>query len=143
MRRALVLLTALAAGCAALRPDFTAVARTEGAAVVNVSAGYGAPPDEVSPLQSGDEPTQPLPEGPLFGSGFLITSDGYVITNAHLVDPSPDEIVVRLDDRREFKAELVGSDAVSDIALLKIPASASTRRATSARDSLSARTATS
>jgi len=123
MFRALVLLTALAAGCAALRPDFTTVARTEGAAVVNVSAGYGAPPDEEPPLQPGEEPSQPLPEGPLFGSGFLITGDGYIITNAHLVDPSPEEIVVRLNDRREFKAELVGSDAVSDIALLKIAAS--------------------
>jgi serine protease Do len=123
MRCALVLLAALAAGCATLRPDFTAVARSEGAAVVNISAGTGAPAEEDMPLEPGDEPLAPLPEGPLFGSGFLITSDGYIITNAHLVEQAPDEIVVRLSDRREFKAELVGSDPVSDIALVKIPAS--------------------
>ena len=123
MRRALVLLAFLAGGCAVLRPDFTSVVRSEGAAVVNISAGSGAAGDEDMPLPSDEEPGAPLPGGPLFGSGFLITGDGYIITNAHLVEQAPDELVVRLSDRREFKGELVGADPVSDIALVKIVAS--------------------
>ena len=125
MRRALLLLVFLAGGCAAFRPDFTSVARSEGAAVVNISAGSGAPADDDMPLpaEEAEEPVPPLLTGPLFGSGFLITSDGYILTNAHLVEQAPDEIVVRLADRRELKAELVGADPVSDIALIKIAAS--------------------
>lgn len=56
------------------------------------------------------------------GSGFIISSDGYVLTNAHVIENARD-IFVRLSDRREFAAELVGTDARSDIALLKIDAS--------------------
>ena len=55
------------------------------------------------------------------GSGFIIDSDGYVVTNHHVIKDA-DEIIVRLKDRRELKATLVGSDARSDIALLKIEA---------------------
>jgi len=55
------------------------------------------------------------------GSGFIISADGYVITNNHVVQYA-DEIIVRLSDRREFKAKLVGADKRSDIALLKIDA---------------------
>lgn len=55
------------------------------------------------------------------GSGFVISSDGYILTNNHVID-SADEITVRLSDQREFKAELVGSDSRSDLALLKIDA---------------------
>ncbi|MCW8899452.1 MAG: DegQ family serine endoprotease [Gammaproteobacteria bacterium] len=55
------------------------------------------------------------------GSGFIIDSDGYVVTNHHVIK-NADEIVVRLKDRRELKAKVVGSDARSDIALLKIEA---------------------
>ncbi|MGC3873041.1 DegQ family serine endoprotease [Halomonas sp. GXIMD04776] len=53
------------------------------------------------------------------GSGFIISKDGYVLTNAHVVDGA-DSIVVRLNDRRELDAELIGADAKTDIALLKI-----------------------
>jgi serine protease Do len=56
------------------------------------------------------------------GSGFVISNDGYILTNNHVID-SADEISVRLSDQREFKAELVGSDSRSDLALLKIDAS--------------------
>ncbi|MDH5600118.1 MAG: trypsin-like peptidase domain-containing protein, partial [Gammaproteobacteria bacterium] len=55
------------------------------------------------------------------GSGFIIDSDGYVVTNHHVIKDA-DEIVVRLKDRRELKAKVVGSDARSDIALLKVEA---------------------
>lgn len=55
------------------------------------------------------------------GSGFIIDSDGYVVTNHHVIKDA-DEIIVRLKDRRELKATLVGSDARSDIALLKVEA---------------------
>ncbi|MDH5435592.1 MAG: DegQ family serine endoprotease [Gammaproteobacteria bacterium] len=56
------------------------------------------------------------------GSGFIITNDGYIMTNNHVVKDA-DEIIVRLSDRREFKAEVIGTDHYSDIALLKIDAS--------------------
>src|SRR6185369_17680588 len=55
------------------------------------------------------------------GSGFLISSDGYLITNAHVVDGA-DEVTVKLTDKREFKAKVVGSDKRTDVALLKIEA---------------------
>jgi serine protease Do len=55
------------------------------------------------------------------GSGFIISNDGYVITNHHVVKDA-DEIVVRLSDRREFTAEVIGTDARTDVALLKIDA---------------------
>lgn len=55
------------------------------------------------------------------GSGFIIDSNGYVVTNHHVVDGA-DQIIVRLADRREYEAELIGSDAQSDVALLKIDA---------------------
>lgn len=55
------------------------------------------------------------------GSGFIIDSDGYVVTNHHVIKDA-DEIIVRLKDRRELKAEVIGSDARSDIALLKVEA---------------------
>jgi len=69
-------------------------------------------------------PQNPQPEprrGTGFGSGFIISEDGYVITNAHVVDNAT-EIRVGLQNRREYQAELVGSDAASDIALLKLDA---------------------
>ena len=56
------------------------------------------------------------------GSGFIISTDGYVVTNHHVVDGAS-KVIVRLSDRREFIAEVIGSDKSSDIALLKIEAS--------------------
>jgi serine protease Do len=55
------------------------------------------------------------------GSGFIVSPDGYILTNAHVVD-SADEVWVRLTDRREFKAKVIGSDKQSDIAVLRIDA---------------------
>ena len=53
------------------------------------------------------------------GSGFVVSDDGYVLTNYHVVQEA-EEVIVRFLDRREFKAEIVGTDELSDIALLKI-----------------------
>ena len=58
-------------------------------------------------------------ESTSLGSGFIISSDGYVITNNHVIRDA-EEIIVSLSDRRAFKAELVGMDEQSDVALLKI-----------------------
>src|SRR6185503_8152564 len=55
------------------------------------------------------------------GSGFIVSRDGYILTNAHVVDKS-DEVTVRLLDRREFKAKVVGTDEGTDLAVLKIDA---------------------
>jgi len=55
------------------------------------------------------------------GSGFVIDADGYIMTNAHVVDGA-DEIMVRLNDRRDLKAELVGADEKTDVAVLKVDA---------------------
>ncbi|MEZ5537365.1 MAG: DegQ family serine endoprotease [Thiolinea sp.] len=55
------------------------------------------------------------------GSGFIMSEDGYVVTNHHVVNGA-DEVIVKLNDQREFEAELVGSDKRSDLALLKIEA---------------------
>jgi serine protease Do len=55
------------------------------------------------------------------GSGFIISSDGYILTNAHVVDDA-DEVTVKLNDRREFRAKVIGSDKSTDVALIKISA---------------------
>lgn len=67
------------------------------------------------------EDTQPNDERSSLGSGFIISKDGYIITNNHVVADA-DEIMVRLNDRREFVAKIVGTDPRSDIAVLKIEA---------------------
>ena len=115
-------------------PDFTAVVKDAGAAVVNLTGGLQPVLPDV-PLADEDlEDPQllrdflrryfgPSPEVRSLGSGFVIDAvGGYVITNAHLVGDGRD-IVVRLADRREFEAAVVGVDPLSDIALLKIEAS--------------------
>ena len=66
-------------------------------------------------------PNMPQPDRQGAGSGFIIEDDGYIITNHHVIEDA-DEIIVRMADRREFEAELIGSDPLSDVALLKIDA---------------------
>ncbi len=61
-------------------------------------------------------------ESKSLGSGFIISGDGYVLTNAHVVDQA-DEITVRLTDKREFRAKVIGADKRTDVALIKIEAS--------------------
>jgi serine protease Do len=72
----------------------------------------------------GPSPQQPGPrsfEQRSLGSGFLVSADGYVLTNAHVVN-NADEITVKLTDKREFKARVIGADARTDLAVLKIDA---------------------
>jgi serine protease Do len=118
-------------------PDFTALVERNAGSVVNISArktGAGSSDDpsahdgeevpEIFRRFFGDprDPRGAMPERVSTGSGFIISADGYVLTNHHVVDGA-DEVNVRLKDRREFKAKLIGSDQSSDVALLKIEAS--------------------
>jgi serine protease Do len=124
-------------------PDFTELVNDNAAAVVNISTTMkkseagGMPPGFSMPDIPEDSPFHdffkkyfdempkgyggPSQERSSLGSGFIISKDGYVITNNHVVSEA-DEIVVRLNDRREFVAELIGTDKRSDIAVLKIDA---------------------
>ena len=127
-------------------PDFTTLVEKNNTAVVNISTTQkiaatdrpqlpegldipeGTPLDEFFKHYFGEggpgggqgEGGQPS-EVKSLGSGFIISADGYVLTNQHVVKDA-DEIVVRLQDRRELVAKVVGSDKRSDIALLKIDA---------------------
>ncbi len=118
-------------------PDFTDLVSEAGPAVVNIRVTqYGERARRGDGAADGQPPFDgEVPEyfrrffdGPNVprdrrgaGSGFIIDSNGYVVTNHHVVDGA-DQIIVRMADRREFEAELVGSDEQSDIALLKIDA---------------------
>jgi serine protease Do len=115
-------------------PDFTVLVETQGPAVVNVvttralrgGAGGGFPDDPLFEFFRRFMPNPPenAPEGrgQGLGSGFIISTDGYVLTNAHVVAES-NEVVVRLADSREFKGKIVGVDTRTDVALLKLDAS--------------------
>lgn len=117
-------------------PDFTELVEKQGAAVVNVSTTQinrapqmfqGAPnlPENdpfyeffrrFAPQMPREQESQSL------GSGFIISADGYILTNAHVVDRA-EKITVRLNDKREYKAKVIGADKRTDVALLKIDAS--------------------
>ncbi|WP_084224382.1 DegQ family serine endoprotease [Stenoxybacter acetivorans] len=123
-----------------LLPDFTQLVAQEGAAVVNIQASRSTAAGNV---QSGDQNRYPendpfyeffkrlLPnmppvpqesdEGYSFGSGFIISNDGYILTNAHVLN-GMSSIKVLLNDKREFAAKLIGMDTQSDVALIKIDA---------------------
>lgn len=121
-------------------PDFSQLVEQVGPGVVNVMAEIGgdaSPRSQAAQQQDIPEifrrffgpdafpfpgrPGQgPQPRGESMGSGFIISSDGYVLTNHHVVDGAS-EVKVKLSDGREFVAEVVGSDEQSDVALLKIP----------------------
>jgi serine protease Do len=137
----LFLTTAMQWGMAQNLPDFSDLAEKQGAAVVNVSTtqvvrtNAGLPFDQDDPAYEFFKrffPRQPgMPGFPgqggreyqnrSLGSGFIISHDGYVLTNAHVID-SADEVVVKLNDKREFKARVIGADRLTDVALLKIEA---------------------
>jgi len=128
-------------------PDFTELAEKQGPSVVNISVtqvvqgqgigGFpGMPNDEafnelfrrfglpipgVPGGPGGQVPPQEFKSNSL-GSGFIISADGYILTNAHVVNEA-DEVIVKLSDKREFKAKIIGADRRTDVALLKIDAS--------------------
>jgi serine protease Do len=120
-------------------PDFTGLVEQASPAVVNVSATRtasaasdtsGLPPgfDEDELPESlrrffGQPGTPRMPRDSVAaGTGFVISADGYVLTNHHVVDGA-DEVVLRFTDRRELEAKVVGSDPESDVALLKVDGS--------------------
>lgn len=119
-------------------PDFTQFVEKEGKAVVNISTTSTV--RESGSLSGLDEETLeffrrfglPVPQGggraqprerqtQSLGSGFIVESSGFILTNAHVV-AGGNEITVKLTDKRTFKAKVIGSDARTDIALLKIEA---------------------
>lgn len=111
-------------------PDFEKLVNEQGKAVVKVTV-TGKKPPQNSRGQMPELPPQfryffeniPQQQQPRsgFGSGFIISEDGYIVTNAHVVD-NADEVTVALTDRSEYLAEIIGSDERSDIAVLKIEA---------------------
>lgn len=126
-------------------PDFTELAEKQGATVVNISVTQNMRSNTVSPFgPGGDEQLQEffrrfgIPNMPgmpgqngeaqpdyksqSLGSGFIISNDGYILTNAHVVSGA-DEVIVKLSDNREFKAKIIGTDKRTDVALVKIEAS--------------------
>lgn len=118
-------------------PDFTELAERQGQVVVNISttqtlrnrSAQAFPFDENDPMAEFFRRFMPrgipgIPrelESRSLGSGFIVSQDGYILTNAHVVDGA-DEVTVRLNDKREFRARIVGSDRRTDVALIKIEA---------------------
>jgi serine protease Do len=122
-------------------PDFTELAEKHGAEVVNISvttvtqtvgspfAGMPDDPELQEFLRRFGFPTMPGQGGQpnqefksqSLGSGFIISADGYILTNAHVVNEA-DEVLVKLSDKREFKAKIIGTDKRTDVALIKIDA---------------------
>jgi serine protease Do len=116
-------------------PDFTELVANSAQAVVNISTTNQLEPEVQSPGEMDIPEGSPLEdllkrfleqqgipqEVRSLGSGFILSPDGYIVTNYHVVK-NASEIIVRLQDRREFVAKLVGSDERSDLALLKVEA---------------------
>jgi len=117
-------------------PDFSGLVAEAGPAVVNISVTEKAPKPGAGGGEPGDQGDDPLSQffhrfqgpGPEhappshgIGSGFIVSPDGYVLTNAHVVSDAS-EVIVKLTDRREFAAKVIGADKRSDVALIKIAA---------------------
>lgn len=123
-------------------PDFTDLVEQVGPSVVNIRTTekvsgrssmngmdeemleffkrFGIPVPRM-PRQQGPQRQQPEEQPRGVGSGFILSSDGYVMTNAHVVDGA-EEVLVTLTDKREFKARIVGADKRTDVAVVKIEA---------------------
>ena len=123
-------------------PDFTELVEQVGPSVVNIRTTekvtarpsmngmdeemleffkrFGIPVPKI-PRQQGPQRQQPEEQPRGVGSGFILSSDGYVMTNAHVVEGA-DEVLVTLTDKREFKARIIGADKRTDVAVVKIDA---------------------
>ncbi len=134
----LVLMVGLAGGLSVQAkelPDFTELVEKQGPAVVNISTTQvihnNASPHAFPNIPEDDPlleffrhfvPQMPSEqETHSLGSGFIISADGYIMTNAHVVDGA-EKVTVRLTDKREFRARVIGADRRTDVALLKIEA---------------------
>ena len=117
-------------------PDFSALVEQNGPAVVNISTTAAPVRTQMQlpqiPGDPGDQIQEffrrfqiPMPQGDSIrrgvGSGFIVSADGYILTNAHVVDDA-NEVTVKLTDNREFKAKVIGVDRRTDVALVKIDA---------------------
>jgi serine protease Do len=117
-------------------PDFTRLVEEQGPAVVNISTSQMQRRSATSPLPGIEDedaleffrrfiprtPPGATPrESHSLGSGFVISQDGYILTNTHVVEGA-EEINVRLTDKREYKARVIGFDKRTDVALIKIDA---------------------
>src|SRR6267143_2263437 len=117
-------------------PDFSVLVEQTGPAVVNISTTTAPVRTQMQLPQVPGEPGDPMqeffrrfqipiPQGDAIrrgvGSGFIVSADGYILTNAHVVDDA-NEVTVKLTDEREFNAKVIGSDRRTDIALVKIDA---------------------
>ncbi len=115
-------------------PDFTTIAKQNGKAVVNIrvmgTTKTSARMPQVSPgdpfyefFRQFQDPRGSQRDAPVFGagSGFIVSPDGVILTNAHVVQGAS-EVTVKLADRREFRAKVLGSDPRTDVAVLKIDA---------------------
>jgi len=111
-------------------PDFADLAEKQAPAVVNISTTSTMHGQQAAPPGAEEDPFfdffrrfgPPQPrdyEARSLGSGFIISQDGYLLTNAHVVEAA-DEITVRLNDKREYKARVIGTDKRTDVAVLKI-----------------------
>ncbi len=128
-------------------PDFTELVERVGPAVVNIRTlerpgngggnlrgqvppefeeflrRFGIPlpdrPERGGPRRDGEEDAEPQQRG--VGSGFILSADGFIMTNAHVVDGA-DEVIVTLTDKRELKARIVGADRRTDVAVVKVEA---------------------
>ncbi|MGR9090309.1 MAG: DegQ family serine endoprotease [Gammaproteobacteria bacterium] len=114
-------------------PDFEQLVANQSAAVVNIqteraagstpTAGQTAPgvPEFLRRFRDFQDPREQQQPAEAIGSGVIASADGYILTNAHVIDGAT-KIVVQLNDQRELEATLVGSDPETDIALLKVAA---------------------
>ncbi len=137
---------ALVASAPISLPDFSQITERYGPAVVNISVSIRKASDTSSEAQSDEASSGGVPNDPFFeffrrfqqgqssgrsepshapthgqGSGFIVSSDGIILTNAHVVHDAQ-EVIVKLTDRREFRAKVLGADPKTDIAVLKIDA---------------------